>query len=755
MITSQTVATTVDDPTTASLVGWCREVLRADLVGIADIDRCRHAPPRMSPQGILPTARSVVVMAVHHPDACIELGGREHPQEIGPYRVQYRMNQRLDEMSFRLANRLEAAGHRAVPIFSSNSWRYRGYKEAREQFAPDVSHMHMACAAGLAEFGYSGLAITPEFGARNRFVTVITDAELAPTPLLEPGSVCDNCMLCRQHCPSQALSKELDGWNEVPIGDKVYRYANKNLWRCSWGEHFDLDLDLELPDVVTPEVIEQALEEHGQRGGEMGCCLRFCLPRSRRRFDRDYSAAPRRRRDTVAGPGGAGRDVGQRLAALAAARGADGIVVSAIAGNEFDRFLPGAVRAVTIALRRPRAAIDRGAETAERILAQSAYDITRHLEERGWDAICETDHDEGWFTALLGDEERVVTTTVLTTCPLAETGSRLAPPRPTVPCTATALAACADATCERLVHGVAEARVLEAVAADLAPHWADESELVAEDRGGWENRFNPMDPVVHEQPVTLSGPCTRLPGARSVLVLGLPLPGEAVACAGRPPAEAPGPLALAQYESRVLLRLAAWRVARELEAHGYQALVTDDLLGTGSLTGNPRGPQPDAFCNRFAAVAAGLGRLGRCGHLVHPEHGAELRTISIVTDAPLPADGPLADDHRPPCEGCTTCTDACPVKAFVGPVTVAIDGVDETFERIDRRRCDWAKRYSLVAREGTELLGWDLDLEPPPRIGADDLAAALRELPGIERHRPCNHETCVLACPHGVCGARS
>ena len=58
--------------------------LGADLVGVANIERYEDAPIRMSPQGILPTAKSVVVCAVHHPDAAIELGGETHPQEIGP-----------------------------------------------------------------------------------------------------------------------------------------------------------------------------------------------------------------------------------------------------------------------------------------------------------------------------------------------------------------------------------------------------------------------------------------------------------------------------------------------------------------------------------------------------------------------------------------------------------------------------------------------------------------------------------------------
>lgn len=738
------------DAATARLHRYCLETLRADLVGVANIERCRHAPARMSPQGILPSARSVIVMAVHHPDACIEQGGRQHPQEIGPYRVQYRMNQRLDEMSFRLANHLQSLGYPSVPIFSSNSWRYRGYKDLSEQFAADVSHMHMACAAGLAEFGYNGLAITPEFGARNRFVTVITEGIFNSSPLVEPGSVCDSCMLCRKHCRSGALSKELDGWNEVlipdPAGDKTYRYVRKNLWRCSWGEHFDLDLDLPIPDKVTPEVINEALALHGQRGGEMGSCLRHCLPHARRYFQKEITDAPRRRLSVTPAATGPDRDLFSHLAALSEARGADALVVQALSGSTWNAFLPGAVRSVTVVLRRPHASMPSADETQTRILAQACYDMVRCLEQAGYEAICETDHDEALLRSPLGAD--VVTQSVLTTCPLPVTPTVVPVTKVKTPLTLTKLLAEAGQTCEQLFGGVADAQALDAVAKQLAPHWSDQVELVVVDKGGWENRFGPMQPEVTQRPVEIHGPSNVLPGARRVVVLALPLPREAVACHGRAPAEAPGPNAQVNYESRVLLRLAAWRVVKMLEAAGYTALVSDDLVGTGSLTGNPRGPQPDAFCNRFAAVAAGLAHLGLSGQPIHPEHGGNFRTISVVTDAPLAVSPLLSDEARPRCAGCTRCQDACLVNAPRPAITVSVASQPQTFHPINRSRCDWAKRFSLVAEEGTALLGWKLDLRPSTTVTPEELTQALKQLPGIERHRPCNAERCLLACPY-------
>jgi len=90
--------------------------LGADLVGVANIERFENAPIRMSPQGILPSAKSVIVCAVHHPDAAIELDGEIHPQVLGPYRIQYIMNDKLDVLSFRIARMLDDLGFATVPI---------------------------------------------------------------------------------------------------------------------------------------------------------------------------------------------------------------------------------------------------------------------------------------------------------------------------------------------------------------------------------------------------------------------------------------------------------------------------------------------------------------------------------------------------------------------------------------------------------------------------------------------------------------
>lgn len=722
--------------------------LGADMVGVANIERFADAPLRMSPQGILPQARTVVVCALHHPDGCIELGGREHPQVIGPYNVQYQMNMHLDRISYELARFLEDLGYEAVPIAASNIWRYRRYKDLQAVFAPDISHIYAAVATGLTELGYHGISMSPEFGTRNRFVSIITTAPLDPTTLLPGNTLCDRCNECVKHCRAQALSEEVQGTEDLVIEGHHYTKAVKNLWRCSWGEHFGVDLDLELPAEVTEESIVEAVREHGLRGGEMGSCLRHCLPPHLREWEREYTSAPRRKRPYV--PTGVvfPRYVQERMTAAALTAGVDAVVVEdettlTQVDPTFRQCLPEATRRVGFVVRYPGTEMSPELAAAAHGLALTqAFLAARKLEDLGYRVVT------GEYTAVAeaSGHWRSVTAHVYTDAPLLPTPATARPeppPPPVADLTAALRRAAAAWDVDQL--GVASPERLSELKAQLAPVLDGEDVLVATNRG---KMWLQYEPEVSMEQRRLRDAFDYLDQARAVVVMGLRLPRATVRTTGQPPAEAVGPYIFAQYAVQWALRERALLLVKWLHARGYATAVTTDLMGTGSLVANPRGPQPNVFANRFAALAAGLATLTKGGFVTTRDYGPNIRYIAVVTDAPLAPDAlPDLSALRTACDGCQVCLQACPSQAYGDPLTITLEGQGLCFHRLDQKRCDWVARYTLMGGDGFANLGGTTNISPPAEISAEALAEALRQFDTIQGHHRCGVESCVVKCP--------
>jgi reductive dehalogenase len=85
------------------------------------------------------------------------------------------------------------------------------------------------------------------------------------------------------------------------------------------------------------------------------------------------------------------------------------------------------------------------------------------------------------------------------------------------------------------------------------------------------------------------------------------------------------------------------------------------------------------------AVDAGLGELGRCGYLLHPRLGANLRLACVTTDLPLPLDPPVDLGVQHFCEDCLKCATTCPSGAIPTGDKVVVRGVRRW--HIDPEKC--------------------------------------------------------------------
>ena len=215
---------------TQSLREFAVEQLGVDLLGVAPAARLGEGPEGGRPTDYMPAARSVVVLAAKVPDAAVEVAGHydEPGKTLGPY-MWYGyvvLNWELSSAAWRLAKSLEARGFKGLP-FPPSGLLYKFGTRA------DFSHRHAAVAAGLGEIGFSGLLLTPQFGPRQRLVSIITDAPLDPSPMYEGPALCrqDSCkQVCIEACPTTAMTDKVS----LTIAGKTFEHARLHPVKCKW-----------------------------------------------------------------------------------------------------------------------------------------------------------------------------------------------------------------------------------------------------------------------------------------------------------------------------------------------------------------------------------------------------------------------------------------------------------------------------------------------------------------------------------------
>ena len=109
-----------------------------------------------------------------------------------------------------------AAGRQVLEV--ARFIRRQGYRcLARPPLEGWVKYIPHAVNAGLAELGANGLALTPQFGPRQRWCMISIDADIEPDEPADFGlsAYCDDCQMCVHGCPGRALSEEKVWWRGV------------------------------------------------------------------------------------------------------------------------------------------------------------------------------------------------------------------------------------------------------------------------------------------------------------------------------------------------------------------------------------------------------------------------------------------------------------------------------------------------------------------------------------------------------------
>lgn len=265
-----------------SVKKYARE-LGADLVGISSMDRFEGAPKQMDARYIFPNAKSMIVLGFRI--ARGTLRGIEEGTLFSTYPTMgyAALNQVYGPMIlWNLTRYLEDEGYEAVPMMNINGgeavntvtgkFRKGWSRPAREGNPyPDVLvHFRLAAyMAGLGEIGWSKIFLTPEFGPRQRFALLLTDAELEPDPIYK-GKICDRCMQCARNCTGKAIS--MTESVKVTVAGHELEWGKFDPLACEKGLQGGMDKELNPFEGDYPR-------HYGYgRAIEGGCgCIRACM----------------------------------------------------------------------------------------------------------------------------------------------------------------------------------------------------------------------------------------------------------------------------------------------------------------------------------------------------------------------------------------------------------------------------------------------------------------------------------------------
>ncbi len=177
-----------------------------DLGGIVKAQQLLLAYPPRPATDIMPSAKSVIVMAVAH-----SLGAVYSPDIMLWTRNKMQTSRILDRTAEKVGRMLEQKGYLSLPVSADKPVEIfkidpaTGKKFRQSRVLGHLSFKHAAVSCGLGQIGRSNLLLTPEFGPHQRLCAIVTEAPLEPDSE-KKHDLCKGCCQCEKACPSGALA---------------------------------------------------------------------------------------------------------------------------------------------------------------------------------------------------------------------------------------------------------------------------------------------------------------------------------------------------------------------------------------------------------------------------------------------------------------------------------------------------------------------------------------------------------------------
>jgi len=234
---------------TSQLIKEAARRYGADLVGIGDIRHFAGTAPEHDPRLILPTARTIIGLAMRIPR------GLNQVMQSGTqrYAANYLGTKTISEeltvlLLLKLSRLIEDEGYEACPQRTCPNIRARDDDGTNPEVSENISLRHAipvapgkpapdvlidftqaAVICGLGSPSWRGQLLTTAFGPFQRLAFIITNAPLETD---EPftASLCDQCGACAAACPGQAIG---DKPMDVTYAGQTFTTRSYDRWQCS------------------------------------------------------------------------------------------------------------------------------------------------------------------------------------------------------------------------------------------------------------------------------------------------------------------------------------------------------------------------------------------------------------------------------------------------------------------------------------------------------------------------------------------
>jgi len=191
------------------------------IFGVADLKQLRGEIPFL--QGEVVSSLDYGISAGFRLSDCIIDQIIDRPTQL--YFHHYKqVNYLLDRLALLVTHCIQEEGYNALPVPASQVID-------RDRQTGHLSHKKVAVHAGLGWLGRNNLLVTPEYGARVRLVTVLTNMELPTGTPVETG--CGQCRDCIEVCPADAIKEKAEDFDHLACFKQLDDFRKT----CHIGHH--------------------------------------------------------------------------------------------------------------------------------------------------------------------------------------------------------------------------------------------------------------------------------------------------------------------------------------------------------------------------------------------------------------------------------------------------------------------------------------------------------------------------------------